>query len=145
VAQYAGETEQIAVEIQAAQELLPRVSLPEEVTSLGMEMIRKLQIDSLRAEITLFEATRAHAAADGREQVLREDLLQVARMALRMRQSAFIREYHSQIEREERQLFAILENNLTSSHLVGEENNEPREPVQEKTGKKGRNRGSGSQ
>jgi magnesium chelatase subunit I len=144
VAQYAQDTDQVAGEIQAARELLGQVDLPDDVTRLGQALIELLQIDSLRAELTLFEAARAYSAADGRSVVLRQDLLQVARMALRFRHSAFMREYHAQIEREERELFAILGTDLTSSHLVGEKNNEPREPVQEKTGKKGRNRGPGS-
>jgi magnesium chelatase subunit I len=144
-AQYADETNQVASEIQAARDLLARVEISDEVAGLGLSMIGGLRIDSLRAEITLFEAARAHATADGRTQVLPQDLRQVARMALRFRQSAFMREYHTQFEREERELFAILENNLISSHLVGEKSNEPREPVQEKINKKGSDRCPGPQ
>ena len=137
MAQYAAETAQAAKEIQAARELLPQVEISDPIAQLGLALIRQFRIDSLRAEITLFEAARAHAAADGRTQVLRSDLFQVGRMALRFRHSAFMSEYHSQFESEESELFAILENNLNSSHLGGEKNNEPREPIQEKTGKEG--------
>jgi magnesium chelatase subunit I len=50
-------------------------------------------LDSLRAEITLFEATRAHAAADARDKATLEDIRAVAPMALRLRRSSFIEKY----------------------------------------------------
>ena len=56
-------------------------------------MIGNLELDSLRAEITLFEAARAHAAADSRDKVTMEDIKVVAPMALRLRKSTFIDEY----------------------------------------------------
>jgi magnesium chelatase subunit I len=80
-------------EIQASREKLPSVKLPEEIAAIGLELIEKLELDSLRAEITLFEAARAHAAADAREQVLPADLRVVAPMALRLRRSTYIDQY----------------------------------------------------
>ncbi|NSW52462.1 MAG: ATP-binding protein [Anaerolineae bacterium] len=74
-------------EIQRARELLPEVVIPDGIANLGLTLIHELKIASLRAEITLFEAARAHAAADERRVVVIEDLLTVAPMALRMRQS----------------------------------------------------------
>jgi hypothetical protein len=40
------------------------VDIPREV-SWRHQLVQKLGIDSLRAEITMFEAARAYAAADG--------------------------------------------------------------------------------
>jgi magnesium chelatase subunit I len=65
-------------------------------------------IDSLRAEITWFEAGRAYAAADGREEVTLEDLKTVAPMALRLRRSQFMSEYFAGQSAEENQLNQLL-------------------------------------
>ena len=92
-AQYAPATRLFREEIQASRELLPSVKLPEEVAAIGLELVEKLELDSLRAEITLFEAARAHAAADARAQVTAGDLRVVAPMALRLRRSAYIDQY----------------------------------------------------
>ena len=59
----------------AARKLIPEVELPEEIAKMGLELIRELGIASLRAEITLFEAARAMAAADGRTVVEADDLM----------------------------------------------------------------------
>jgi magnesium chelatase subunit I len=107
--QYAQETSLAAAEIQAARELLPQVQISDPVARLGLAAVRELGIDSLRAEITLFEAARAHAAAHGRAEVLPPDLFQAGKMALRFRRSPFLSEYHAQVERDETELFAILE------------------------------------
>ena len=66
VADYLMETQLAREEIQAAREILPNVSLPEDVAHLGLGLTSRLKLDSLRAEITLFEAARAYAAADAR-------------------------------------------------------------------------------
>jgi magnesium chelatase subunit I len=92
-AQYAPATRLFKEEIQASREKLSSVELPEEIASTGLELIEKLELDSLRAEITLFEAARAHAAADAREQVTTGDLRVVAPMALRLRRSTYIEQY----------------------------------------------------
>ena len=92
-AQYNAATQLFREEIQASRENLHAVELPEEIAELGLELIEKLELDSLRAEITLFEAARAHAAADAREQVTAADLRVVAPMALRLRRSTYIDQY----------------------------------------------------
>ena len=92
-AQYAPATRLFREEIQASREKLPSITLPEEVAATGLELIEKLELDSLRAEITLFEAARAHAAADARDQVTAGDLRAVAPMALRLRRSTYIDQY----------------------------------------------------
>jgi magnesium chelatase subunit I len=66
-------------------------------------------IDSLRAEITWFEAARAYATADGRETVTVGDLQAVAPMALRLRRSQFMTEYFSSQEGEEEEMEKLLE------------------------------------
>jgi magnesium chelatase subunit I len=64
-------------------------------------------IDSLRAEITWFEAARAHAAADGRDEVTKQDLQTVAPMALRLRRSRFMEEYFSGQQTEEDEIASL--------------------------------------
>ena len=108
VSQYAVETALARDEIQIARDLLSGVRLPKEVAEIGLELIDKLKIDSLRAEITLFEASRAYAAADGRKDVKIEDLYQVCPMALRLRRSVFMDDYLQQQETEESEIKAIL-------------------------------------
>ncbi|MCX8062257.1 MAG: ATP-binding protein [Anaerolineales bacterium] len=108
-AQFRLETEVAREEIQLARELLPEVELPDEVAKLGLRWIKELGVDSLRAEITLFEAARAYAAADARQVVEPSDLKQVAPMALRLRKSAFMSDYLSQQEAEQAQLKFIME------------------------------------
>ncbi len=103
-AQYAPDTEWVMEEIQAARTLLPNVKLPDTTAALGLQLVNKLGIASLRAEITLFEAARAHAAADGREAVTPDDLQQVAPMALRLRRSEFMQEYFVTQSDEEEQI-----------------------------------------
>jgi magnesium chelatase subunit I len=108
VAQYADETEIAQTEIQLARDLLPQVELPDEVAHKGLALIERLKIDSLRAEINLFEGARAHAIADGRLQVAGEDLRVVAPMALRLRRSQFIADYIARQGTEEDELATIL-------------------------------------
>jgi magnesium chelatase subunit I len=106
---YASETAIVNNEIQAARDLLPRVSLPDEVARRGLAFIDRLQIDSLRAEITLFETARAFAAADGRESVTLEDLREVAPLALRVRRSNFMTEYFNTQQAEETEITSLLD------------------------------------
>jgi magnesium chelatase subunit I len=106
--QFAKETKIVQEEIQLARDLLHQVELPDEVARLGLTLVEKLEIDSLRAEITLFEAARAHAIADGRLQVAPEDLHAVAPMTLRLRRSTFIADYFGEQEVEESELVSIL-------------------------------------
>jgi Mg-chelatase subunit ChlI len=90
-----------------ARESLYRVTLPDGVAGLGLEIINQLQLDSLRAEITLFEAARAYAAIDGRFEVTPADLLEVAPMSLRMRRTSFIKEFCTQQQVEEGEIMDI--------------------------------------
>jgi len=60
-----------------------------------------LDIDSHRAEFTLFEAARAYAAADGRLQADVQDVQMVAPLALRQRRSEFMVRYSQQQQAED--------------------------------------------
>jgi magnesium chelatase subunit I len=104
IAFYQAETDLARAEIQNARKLLPSVELPDEIARLGISLIQSLQIDSLRAEITLFEGARAYTAMDGRSRVELADLKMVAPMALRLRRSKYIHEYLTQQKSEENEL-----------------------------------------
>lgn len=108
VIQYEDETATLREEIQAARNLLPKVCLTDEVARLGLRIVQELQIDSLRAEITMFEAARAHAAADGRMEANITDLKTIAPMALRARRSKFMVEFFEAQEKEEEEISAVL-------------------------------------
>lgn len=109
VAQFSQETEMARAEIEEARAILPQVDIPAAVLEAGTHLVQQLGIDSLRAEITLFEAARAYCAADGRTQVTLEDLSQVAPMALRLRQSAFMIQYFSDQNIQEEHLRTTLQ------------------------------------
>jgi magnesium chelatase subunit I len=141
VSQYASETGIACDEIQAARDLLPEVEIPAEIAQLGLDLIKQLGIDSLRAEITLFEASRAYAAADGRTQVMREDLSQIGVMALRLRRSDFMTGYLNEQTQEEGEIHAILNRTINSTYSTGERKDETSEPLQEESGKRKRSRG----
>lgn len=109
LAAYSEETGLAAAEIQSARAVLPDVSLPDEVARLGLSLIAALKVDSLRAEITLFEAARAHAAADGRTVVAPADLRVAAPMALRFRRTGFMQAFFDQHSQEETDLQAAVQ------------------------------------
>ena len=92
-AQYAPATRLFKEEIQACREKISEIKLPDEIAQKGLALIENLEVDSLRAEITLCEAARAHASADARDEVSLEDLRVVAPMALRLRRSSYIEQY----------------------------------------------------
>ena len=70
----------------------------------AIRLVHKMGIDSLRAEITWFEAARAYTSADGRLKVTPKDLQAVAPMSLRLRRSQFMTEYFSNQSGEEEEL-----------------------------------------
>lgn len=109
IAEFQEETALLRAEIQAARDALPDVVLPEETAQQGLEIIQQMKIDSLRAEISLFEAARAYAAADARAQVVPEDLKEIAPLALRGRRSSFMVEFLNHQQTEEAEIQAVLE------------------------------------
>jgi magnesium chelatase subunit I len=101
-AAYAEQTLAARAEIQTARDLLPNVKLAREAEEGGLTLVHQLEIDSLRAEITLFEGARALAAADGRDSAELRDVQEVAPLALRLRRSQFMFDYFHGQEAEER-------------------------------------------
>jgi magnesium chelatase subunit I len=105
---YSEETLAAAEEIQSAQAQLPKVILPDKVAKPAIKLIQKMGIDSLRAEISWFEAARAYTAADARDRVTPEDLKVIAPMALRLRRSQFMTEYFTSQGGEEAEMQGFL-------------------------------------
>lgn len=91
ISAYGDATEQARAEVMAARAALPNAALSPQAERFGLGVIERLAIDSLRAEITLFEGARAHAVADGRTVATPADVRAVAPMALRLRRSIRIR------------------------------------------------------
>lgn len=108
IAAYADETLAARQEIQNARNLLPSVRLGDVAEKAGLELVQRMKIDSLRAEITLFEAARAYAAADGRSEVGPADVKAVAPMALRLRRSKFMEEYFKVQSGEEEEIQSVI-------------------------------------
>ncbi len=91
ISAYGDATEQARAEVMAARAALSNAALSPQAERFGLAVIERLGIDSLRAEITLFESARAHAVADGRTVATPADVRAVAPMALRLRRSIRIR------------------------------------------------------
>ena len=108
IGQFLNEMEAAASEIRSARERVRRVVIPDRVANPAIHLVQQLGIDSLRAEITWFEAARAYAAADGREAVTANDLIAVAPMALRLRRSQFMNEFFKGQIGEEKELTSLL-------------------------------------
>ena len=108
IQQYNQETLIARDEVTYARGMLRQVEIPPPVAEAGIRLIQKLRIDSLRAEITLFEAARALAAADSRTTVTLDDLRTVSPMALRLRRSPFMEDYFAERKREDAQLYKFL-------------------------------------
>lgn len=106
---YGMETEILREEIQQARDQLKTITIPEDIAQEGLAIIEQLKIDSLRAELTLFEAARAFAAADGRAEVVSSDIHEVATLALRLRRSSFMHEYFATQEVEDQEIKKTLE------------------------------------
>ncbi len=110
VAQWDFETQRTLIDVQNARDLLPKVTFADGVEASGLRWVQALKIESHRAEITMFEAARAYAAADGREKASLDDLRVVAPLALKQRQSQFITDYMRQQEEENKIIQAVINN-----------------------------------
>ena len=108
VMEWAAETALAAEEVAAARKRLARVTFAGGVQAEGLRWIQELKIDSHRAEMTLFEAGRAMAAADSRLEVSLDDLRRVAPLALRQRQTDFGTRYFASQAEEENQIQAVV-------------------------------------
>jgi magnesium chelatase subunit I len=91
-------------EIILARELLKETTIADDAVELGLSLVQKLDIDSHRAEYTMFEAARAHAAADGRDIANIADIRAVAPMALRQRRSEFMVNFFTAQKEEDDQI-----------------------------------------
>jgi magnesium chelatase subunit I len=98
---YANGTLQLVSELEAARERLESVTVSDAARKLGLALVQALAIDSNRADITLFEAARAHAAADERTAVTPADIQAVAPLSLRLRRSEMLTRYFEEQARED--------------------------------------------
>jgi magnesium chelatase subunit I len=108
IQEYAEATALFREELELARQRLPDVTLTKSAETLGLKLVQELGVDSLRAEITLFEAARAHAIADGRERANPQDIRTVAPVSLRLRRSQFMQDYISSVSKEEAEIQALL-------------------------------------
>lgn len=108
VSQFGEETLQARIDLIQARRLCPTVELEDSIAAYGISLIQKMKIDSLRADITLFEAARAYCAADARIQVTKSDIEAVLPMALRLRRSKFMDDYLANQEIEEQEIEQIV-------------------------------------
>ncbi len=108
IAQFSAEMEAAAEEIRTARERVKKVQLPDKVANPAIQLVQKMGVDSLRAEITWFEAARAYAAADDRTEVTFADLKAVAPMTLRLRRSTYMNEYFKGQQGEEKEMQTLL-------------------------------------
>ncbi len=106
--QFSVEMEAAASEIRSARAQVQKVIVPDKIANPAIELVQRMGIDSLRAEITWFESARAYAAADSRAEVTMDDLKAVAPMSLRLRRSQFMTEYFRGQRGEEKQLNSLL-------------------------------------
>lgn len=109
---YAESTLALAAEIQQARQRLPQVVIGDAARELGLKLVQALQIDSNRAEITLFEAARAHAAADERDEATPADVQAVATLALRQRRSPALQQFFIEQEEEDAQMTAVFAHHI---------------------------------
>jgi magnesium chelatase subunit I len=108
IAQFSAEMEAASSEIREARARVSRVQIPNKVANPAIRLVQKMGVDSLRAEITWFEAARAYAAADDRDSVTNDDLKAVAPMTLRLRRSDYMNEYFKDQQAEEKEMNALL-------------------------------------
>ncbi len=108
-ATYAEETLALAEEVQRAVNLLSQITITAEGRALGLDMVRQAAVESNRAEITLFEAARAQAAAENRAEAGVDDIRAVALMALRQRQSPQLARFFEEQSAEDERLQALVD------------------------------------
>ncbi|MCD4684900.1 MAG: ATP-binding protein [Anaerolineae bacterium] len=94
-------TQQAREEIMLAREVLKETELSAAAVEVGLMLVQQLGIDSHRAEYAMFEAARAHAAADGRDVARINDVRAVAPMALRQRRSQFMADFFQRQQEED--------------------------------------------
>lgn len=115
VREYAGTTALVREELQAARDAMSEVTITKEAERYGLQLIKEMGVDSLRAEITLFESARARAVADGRRKASTKDIRAVAAIAIRLRRSEFMDNFFKAQSREQRRLQKMLKQPATGS------------------------------
>ena len=91
-------------EILMARERLTETTITDEAMNAGFELVKRLEIDSHRADYVMFEAARAHAAADGRIVATLGDLNMVAPLALRQRRSPYMQQFFAEQAQEDEEI-----------------------------------------
>jgi magnesium chelatase subunit I len=109
VARWADLTQDTQELVSAARLLLKETTISDEALTVGLELVRQLDIDSHRAEFAMFEAARAHAAADGRDVADVNDVRIVAHLALRQRRSQFMVDFFHRQREEDEQIRTLLD------------------------------------
>jgi magnesium chelatase subunit I len=96
-------------DIMVAREMVHETVISDDALKAGLELVRRLEIDSHRAEYTMFEAARAYAASDIRTNVEVDDIRAVAPLALRQRRSEFMSNFFAAQEKEDEQITRLLD------------------------------------
>jgi magnesium chelatase subunit I len=96
-------------EVMITRERLKKTTIADEALEMGFTLVRKLDIDSHRADYTLLEAARAYAAADGRTEANMNDIRAVAPLALRQRRSEFMSNFFELQQQEDQQIVTYLD------------------------------------
>lgn len=96
-------------EIENARKFVWKVKIDSKIAKFGIELIKDLNIHSLRAELTLFEAAKALAATENRDQITIEDIKSIAPMALRLRRSTYITDFIKSNEAENEEINSSLD------------------------------------
>lgn len=103
-AAFASEMLALAAEVEQAQARLNGVVVSRPGRELGLGLIQEMGIASNRAEIALFEAARAYAAIDERDEVTVADVGLVAPLALRLRRSPALDQFFRELDLEDARL-----------------------------------------
>jgi len=95
-------------EIENARKFVWKVKIDPKIAMFGIQLIKDLNIHSLRAELTLFEAAKALAASENREHITTEDIKTIAPLALRLRRSTYITNFMENNEAENNEIISSL-------------------------------------
>ncbi|NWF68800.1 MAG: ATP-binding protein [Chloroflexi bacterium] len=96
-------------EVILARARLKETLLSDDAINVGLALVQKLDIDSHRAEYTMFEAARAYAAADNRTLATPQDIRAVAPLALRQRRSEFMNQFFENQAIEDEQIRRVMD------------------------------------
>jgi magnesium chelatase subunit I len=111
------QTSEAQEEVIIARQILKDTTISEDALKLGLELVNRLDIDSHRAEYTMFEAARAYAAADIRTSVDVDDIRVVAPLALRQRRSEFMSNFFNAQVKEDEQIHHLLEEIIETGNV----------------------------